>query len=222
MKRIGGIPFSMPYRGQLADGIPNRLCLSSELSRGDEIDGTESRREKHQSTPFLRNAVGLAIDHMLRHMIVVPKENIDEVPEHPMLTEVRDVLHRHQLGLKLGDNSAERMQKAPTTVAVRLRRFGLRVSRERLARSATCQEADVHTSPGILQRLRLKLGYVALKEPRPVVRFVGVAARGIDVDSNADIYALHLETTRQAASAAKQIDRREFHSALYFSPRHFL
>jgi hypothetical protein len=122
-----------------------------------------------------------------------------------MLSHTRHVLHSDELWLELYDEPLEIVEQRPVIGEARVTTFV--VAGERLTGRASSQQTHRALRPALAKFGRIKFRYVAQQELGAlVVRFKGIPACRVEINTGYYTDARPLETVSQAADAAKKID----------------
>src|SRR5712664_2411494 len=111
MERVGDTHFARMQWRKLPQDICDFTVFVRAMRRWDQFDRPEARRDYDEPTAMLRNAVIGTIDHpflgVIGEMETFIGENRQEVTENLVTLEFGYVLHAHDVGFRLSDETAE-------------------------------------------------------------------------------------------------------------------
>jgi hypothetical protein len=175
----------------------------------DEFDRPEARRDYDESAAMLRNSVIGTVDYpslgVIGEMETFIGENRQEVMEDFVTLQFGDVLHAHNIGFQLSDESAEISEQGPLWVTVVLEPLG--VFRKCLAGRAPDEDARMTFWVLTSQVAASEFGDALVVEFHSgVVVFVWKSAHLIDVVTGGNIHARVQEAAGQPTRSAKDVD----------------
>jgi hypothetical protein len=153
----------------------------------------------------LWDAVLGTLDNSVPNVVVA--DRIQELVKNVVVSELRHILHRDEVGLRLIDETAELCDKSPLGVRARFPAFTA-VGGERLARRTPGQQGVCITRPDCEQIISGNLTNVLVNELGVVVRLVWESALRVDVETSKDGDAPSDKTMSKATNATEKVDAR--------------
>ncbi|SRR6266481_3330329 len=180
------------------------------MRRRDQFDWPEARCNYDETAPMLRNPITRAIDHpflgVFGEMETFVGENGQEVVENLVALEFGYVLHTHDVGFQLSDETAEVPEQGPLRVTVVLEPLG--IFRKRLAWCAPDENARMTFRIVTGQIASSDFGYAFVaKYYSRIIMLIWKAAHLIGVVTGGYVHARVQEAASQPTRSAKEVDR---------------
>lgn len=177
---------------KLSQDICDLAILMRPVSWRDQFDRPEARCYQYEPTAILRYAIIGTKDHplfwVLRKVKSFVGKNGQEVAEDFVTLKFGDILHTHDVGHQLSDETTEVLKQVPFRVAMVLE--SLRIFRKRLAGRAADQNARVAFWVVTRQVAGRECTYAFLMKFRSgIIMFKGESAHAVDVIADRNIQA---------------------------------
>lgn len=135
MKGVSCAHLTRGKDGERSQDICDPPVLVRAMCRRDQFDRSKARCDYDEPAAMLRNTVILTVDHpflrVVSEMETFVGENCQEVTEDFVALELGYVLHTHDVGLQLSDQTAEVSEQRPFRITEILEPLG--IFRKRLA-----------------------------------------------------------------------------------------